>query len=47
MAAKSPQHQLGERIRGLRQGKGLSQEAFAERCQLHRTYIGAIERGRT
>jgi transcriptional regulator with XRE-family HTH domain len=36
---------LGERIRRLRQAKGLSQEAFAERCDLHRTYVGAIERG--
>lgn len=23
---------------------GLSQEAFAARCRLHRTYVGAIER---
>lgn len=36
---------LGERIRRLRRAKGLSQEAFAERCDLHRTYVGAIERG--
>jgi DNA-binding XRE family transcriptional regulator len=36
---------LGERVRRLRRAKGLSQEAFAERCELHRTYVGAIERG--
>ena len=36
---------LGERIREFRRARGLSQEAFAERCELHRTYIGAIERG--
>lgn len=36
---------LGERIRFLRQQRKLSQEAFADICGLHRTYLGAIERG--
>ncbi len=36
---------FGERIRELRKKAGLSQEEFAERCQLDRTYIGGIERG--
>jgi transcriptional regulator with XRE-family HTH domain len=36
---------LGENIRRLRQVKLLSQESFAELCDLHRTYIGGIERG--
>lgn len=31
-------------VRDLRKAKGLSQEAFADDCGLHRTYIGAIER---
>jgi transcriptional regulator with XRE-family HTH domain len=30
----------------LRRSAGLSQEAFAERCDLDRTYISGIERGK-
>lgn len=36
---------FGLHIRDLRRQKGLSQEAFADVCDLHRTYIGSIERG--
>ena len=36
---------FGQRVRELRQAAGLSQEELAERCRLHRTYIGGIERG--
>lgn len=36
---------IGKRIRGFRQRQGLSQEALAERCGLHATYIGQVERG--
>ena len=36
---------VGTRVRDLRKKKGYSQETFAELCNLHRTYIGAIERG--
>lgn len=36
---------FGGRVRELRKAKGLSQEAFAARCGLDRTYISGIERG--
>lgn len=36
---------FGKRVRGLRNAKGLSQEAFASLCGLDRTYISGIERG--
>src|SRR5579862_8835365 len=39
------QQQIGKRVRQLREKKGLSQEALAGICSLHRTYIGLIERG--
>lgn len=37
--------QFGNRVRDLRKKAGLSQEAFADLCELDRTYIGGIERG--
>ena len=45
-----PQHEklhtvVANNIRRRRQDAGLSQEALADKCDLHRTYIGAIERG--
>lgn len=36
---------FGVRVRQLRTERGWSQEAFADLCGLHRTYVGAIERG--
>jgi len=36
---------LGKHIRELRLKRGFSQESFADHCGLHRTYMGAIERG--
>lgn len=34
---------FGSNVRRYRNAIGLSQEAFAEKCGLHRTYISAIE----
>ena len=39
------QQQLGARIRQFRQKKGWSQEEFADRCGIHRSHMGEIERG--
>ena len=36
---------VGSEVRRLRKTLGLSQEDFAEKCGVHRTYVGAIERG--
>ncbi|MEJ0072485.1 MAG: helix-turn-helix transcriptional regulator [Candidatus Saccharibacteria bacterium] len=36
---------FGKTIRQMRTKEGYSQEAFADAAGLHRTYIGAIERG--
>jgi transcriptional regulator with XRE-family HTH domain len=37
---------FGRRLRELRTKAGFSQEAFADQCDLDRTYISGIERGR-
>jgi len=36
---------VSHNIKSFRLEKGLSQEELADCCGLHRTYIGAIERG--
>ena len=37
--------QLGDTVRHQRKLLKVSQEDFAELCDLHRTYIGQVERG--
>ncbi|QPR40771.1 helix-turn-helix domain-containing protein [Brevibacterium casei] len=39
------QRVVGENLRRHRLRLGLSQEAFAERLGVHRTYMGGVERG--
>jgi transcriptional regulator with XRE-family HTH domain len=39
------QRTVGRNLRAYREGKSLSQEAFADELGVHRTYMGGIERG--
>ena len=45
MDARTAAGKLGNAIRKKRLALELSQDAFAEQCGLHRTYMGGIERG--
>jgi transcriptional regulator with XRE-family HTH domain len=37
--------QLGDRVRERRTALGLTQAELGEKCNLHRTFIGSVERG--
>ncbi|MGH2764149.1 MAG: helix-turn-helix domain-containing protein [Thermoleophilaceae bacterium] len=46
MMSRSPEHAaLGRAVRELRLQRGMSQEGLADHSDLHRTYVGGIERG--
>jgi transcriptional regulator with XRE-family HTH domain len=40
------QKRIGLRVKELRILKGISQEAFAALCSIHRTHMSLVERGR-
>jgi len=44
--AQSIRVRFGLAVRKRRQELGMSQEEFADRAELHRTYVSDIERGR-
>lgn len=39
------QRTVGRNLRAYRSARGLSQEAFADVLDVHRTYMGGLERG--
>lgn len=45
---RTPSHSLratlAENVRAFRKAQRISQEELADRCGLHRTYIGSVER---
>lgn len=45
MQPHDPKTHFGNNVRKLRLALGLSQEELAEKANLHRNYIGGIERG--
>lgn len=46
-ARQSLRNVLAQKVRAERQRLGWSQEALADRAELHRTFVGFVERGET
>lgn len=42
-----PLRAFGQRLRELRHSAGVSQEKLAEMADLHRNYVGSLERGQS
>ena len=45
MPSTDPRASFGKQVRKLRLERGLSQEKLAELADLHRNYVGGVERG--